>query len=260
VHRSLLALALVGLSLVAGCGGATPDVATPAPAGTPVATVPLATTPAPPPDPVTALKASFGKAFEAKTFEMTASIGSGGPSLEIIAKADLGRDLVWIFMYSGDGSEMVRSGNDLFLKQGKARWQRLDLTRISATSPLRAQLDLRSQSGVLGGVVSATRAEDRVDTNYEGVVDLAKAVEAAPPEGREAMRNAAKLASNASAVKLKAYLDNQGRLRKLSYTFETAEGDIESSVRIEKPGEPVDISVPAAGEFDEAPAELYGRL
>lgn len=251
-RRSLLVLAVVVLCLAGGYASAVARPAGPA---------------APPPiragfllDSVTALRTAYARNFAAGTFELTATVSVGQTQgLRLTAQGDLRRDLFAVTAVNWlDGTvvETLKSGDQVFARKGgEQRWTRLDVAALPETSPLRSQFDPTAQSGILDGVRSATREQEQLATEYTGVADLAAAAEAAGPNGRAALRAAARIAKNATAVPFRARLDDQGRLLRLEYTIDTSAGSAVTHLDFRKLGEPVEVTVPGPGEFDEAPAD-----
>ncbi|SNT58492.1 hypothetical protein SAMN05421812_1119 [Asanoa hainanensis] len=252
LRRSLLALALVAVCLAGGYASA---VARPAgPAG-------------PPPiragyllDPVTALRTSYARNIAAGTFELTATV-SVGPTqvLRLTGRGDLRRDLFSVTAVNWVDDtvvETLKAGDQVFARKGgEQRWTRLNVATLPETSPLRSQFDPTAQSGILDGVRSATREQERLATEYTGFADLAAAAEAAAPNARAALTAAARIAENATAVPFRAQLDDEGRLLLLEYTIDTPAGRGVTHLDYRKLGEPLDLAVPGPGEFDEAAAD-----
>jgi hypothetical protein len=250
MRRLLVATALAGSLFLAGCAGDSP---TPVAVPTPTAQDPAAA--------VTAFKESFDRLHEAGTFSMIVSVSSperGSRGIQIQAWVDDRRKALKSSVFqSGRSYEVVRLGDDLFVQVEAGEWLRVDLGRLDPTAPIVQNIDVTSFSGVLGGLVSATRAGDEVGGPYNGVVDLRRAVEAAPASRRPALEKVLDLATNASALPIRGTLDDAGRLKELNYTMETAVGDVKTHISADDIGEPVEITAPPAAQVKQAPAEFY---
>ncbi|GIF76052.1 hypothetical protein [Asanoa siamensis] len=256
MRRSLPVLALAAALFLAGCD---------TPSNDPAASPSTAASPSPTADSrdsVTVVKESFARAFEAKTFAMTATISAGPQqSVDMTASADLAAESMRLTMGGPVDMEMVKLGKELFIKApdlGSKPWVRLDVDKLNSTSSLRQSLDLTQHSGILGGVVTAEKRDSAAGTvTYEGTADLKKAVEAAPDGAKAQMEPVSRLAKNATAVPYKATIDDQGRLTELSYTVELAQGEMLSEIKLADLGKPVTIAKPPAADVADATEEQY---
>lgn len=106
------------------------------------------------------------------------------------------------------------------------KWVRVDTTRLAdgnlvtggATDPISAAELLRGAHDVTY-VGEAKAAEDGATLrHYRGTTDIARAAQAASPQARGALRAAAK-GFSVDEVPFDAYVDEQGRLRKVSQRF-----------------------------------------
>ncbi|WP_184580020.1 hypothetical protein [Streptomyces zagrosensis] len=143
------------------------------------------------------------------------------------------------------------------------RWVRVNSTRVAdgnlvtggATDPLvSAQLLRGARQVSVVGQEAATGGEVR---HYRGVADLGAAARAAPPYAKAVLRAAAKgFASD--AVRFDAFLDEQGRLRKIRHRFtmtsvaggQHRETDVVSTTELYAFGTVVDLQPPK-------PADIY---
>jgi hypothetical protein len=153
----------------------------------------------------------------------------------------------------------------LFMKNRGAgvpadKWVRIDTATISdgnlvtggATDPLTA-------AEVLGGTRSAvylgrTEVAGTEVRHFRGTADLAAAAHTAAPDGRAALRAAVRGFATAR-VPFDAYLDDQGRIRKLRQRFSFVNGHRRTPVAVTSTtllydfGVPVDVRLPAAGDI-----------
>ncbi|REG01501.1 hypothetical protein DFJ67_7585 [Asanoa ferruginea] len=210
---------------------------------------------------MSAFKESFDRLYEAGTFSMIVNVSSpvrGNNGVQIQAWVDDRRKALKSSVFqSGRSYEVVRLGDDLFVQVEAGEWLRVDLGRLDPAAPLVQNIDITSFSGVLGGLVSATHSGDQVGGPYTGVVDLRRAVEAAPASHRPAIEQVLDLATNANALPIRGTLDDAGRLKELNYTVETAAGDVKTQIRADDFGEPVEIAAPPAAQVKQAAAEFY---
>jgi hypothetical protein len=139
-------------------------------------------------------------------------------------------------------------------------WTKVDLTKLRPSSSLRQSFDLRAQTGIIGGIVSA---EEVGGGRYRGIADLQKAAQAAGANAgmRDSLESAATLATDPKAIPFEATVDAEGRLTALSYTIATKSlGDLVSDIKMSGFGEPVSVTAPAASETVEATDEMYTFL
>ncbi len=133
----------------------------------------------------------------------------------------------------GPITEMLAPGA-LYMKNRGAgvpadKWVRIDTATLpdgnlvtgGATDPLTAAELLRGASSV--EYVGPDKVDGTAVRHYRGVVDLARAAELAPAENRAVLRAAAK-GFTKDTVPFDAYLDDHGRLRKISHEFSFANG------------------------------------
>ncbi|MBA0053806.1 hypothetical protein E0L36_23995 [Streptomyces sp. AJS327] len=113
---------------------------------------------------------------------------------------------------------------------------------VSASELLRGARQVRFQS--------ARRLSGERVWGYSGVVDLERAAATAYPAWRAQLASAAKGFSERS-VPFDAYLDGQGRLRKVQYRFRVAgmAGGVTSTTVLFGFGEPVNVTMPPEGEI-----------
>ncbi|MFI6944219.1 hypothetical protein ACIBI4_33610 [Streptomyces sp. NPDC050418] len=133
----------------------------------------------------------------------------------------------------GPITEMLAPGA-LYMKNRGAgvpadKWVRIDITTLSdgnlvtggATDPLTAAELLRGAQSV--EYVGPAEVDGTVVRHFRGVADLSRAAKLASKENRAVLKAAAKGFSKDS-VPFDAYLDDQGRLRKLRQEFSFANG------------------------------------
>ncbi|SNT56661.1 hypothetical protein SAMN05421812_1107 [Asanoa hainanensis] len=179
----------------------------------------------------------------------------------VTVDTDLDADAMQGTMESADGkTRMVRIGDEVFVASDPKKqnaWLRIDLDKLSATSPLRASLDVNAQWGILAGLVSI---DEQAGVLYGGTVDLKKAVDAATSASEKAaLQRVADFAQNPSAVPLSADLDLAGRLVRMSYTVQTTEGEVYTSLTVTAPAK-LSIKAPNPRSVTEATAAHYRLL
>ncbi|SDL10854.1 hypothetical protein [Streptomyces indicus] len=141
-------------------------------------------------------------------------------------------------------TEMLAPGA-LYMKNRGAgvpadKWVRIDTASLSdgnlvtggATDPLTAAELLRGAHSV--EYVGPAEVNGTAVRHYRGVTDLARAAELAPKENRAVLRAAAKGFST-DTVPFDAYLDDQGRLRKIRQEFSFANGQTDGGSQGAKP-------------------------
>ncbi|WP_455357395.1 hypothetical protein [Streptomyces sp. SYSU K217416] len=142
------------------------------------------------------------------------------------------------------------------------KWVRVDTTTLSdgnlvtggATDPLAAAELLRGARDVT--YVGETDLAGAKVRHYRGVTDIARAARAASPEARGALAAAAKGFSK-HAVPFDAYLDEQGRLRKVRHQFSFVNGKakdaeavaVASTTLLYAFGSPVKVQLPPARDI-----------
>ncbi|WP_189194514.1 hypothetical protein [Micromonospora fulviviridis] len=246
MRRSLVPALAVGLAaLLTACGPS--DDADPTPAST-------ATTVAA--DPVAAVRQGFDRSL-ARTATLDVTITAAGQTITMRSAVDPDTGQMTLQMKAPDPVSMVATRDAVYVQQDKSDgkpWLKLDRDRLRPDGQLAQGLDIRAQVGILGGVVSAERADDG---RYTGVADTDKAIAAAPSESqRAALRKVFKVLKQKS-VPFEATLDAEGRLTLLTYTFDTAGGAIRNELELHSFGEPLAISAPPASETEDASAEVY---
>ncbi|SIN32179.1 hypothetical protein [Micromonospora cremea] len=247
-----LSIALA-VALVAGCGtNSGGDSAAPASAP--------ATSKA---DPVTTIREAMDRSL-AGTVTMDASVKAGTQSITLSGKMDPASRAVQVTGNAPEPMEARLIGDAAYIKsdslEGEKPWMKIDLTKLRPTSSLRQSFDIKAQTGIIGGVVSA---QEVGDGRYTGTADLSKAAEAASADGgtREGLESSAKLAKDPKAIPFEATVDADGRLTALSYTIATKTvGDLVTDMRMSGFGEKVSVAAPPANEIEAASAEMYKFL
>ncbi|MEU6540580.1 hypothetical protein [Streptomyces sp. NPDC047000] len=153
----------------------------------------------------------------------------------------------------------------LFMKNRGAgvpadKWVRVDTETLSdgnlvtggATDPLTAaEVLCGTRSAVYLGRTDLEGTEVR---HFRGIADLAVAARGTPADGRAALRAAAEGFATAR-VPFDAYLDDQGRIRKLRQQFSFVNGHRRTPVAVASTtllydfGAPVDVRLPAPGDI-----------
>ncbi|MFF8959304.1 hypothetical protein [Streptomyces sp. NPDC014894] len=133
------------------------------------------------------------------------------------------------------------------------KWVRIDTTTLAdgnlvtggATDPLAAAELLRSARNVV--LLGEERLDGVTVRHYRGDADIARAALAAPPHARASLAAAAKGFAT-DAVPFDAYLDEQGRLRKVRHRFSFANGRgavaVTSTTLLYDFGAPVTVRLP----------------
>ncbi|MFD5538320.1 hypothetical protein ACFWIJ_10850 [Streptomyces sp. NPDC127079] len=248
---------VVGLGACAtGCGGATAEGAS-----------------GPPGDPVTVLRHAADALLDARTSRATTSMemATGGTRVTIRGQGvyDYGRQLgrlTVILPQDPTGTpehrpitELLAPGA-LFMKNRGAgvpadKWVQVETASLSdgnlvtggATDPFAAAELLRGTRTAT--YVGRTEVAGAGVRHYRGTADLAVAAEAASPGNRPALAAAAKGFATAE-VPFDAYLDDQGRIRKLrqrfSFVNDTGKGTVAvaSTTLLYDFGTPVDVRLP----------------
>ncbi|MEU7750900.1 hypothetical protein AB0B57_27735 [Micromonospora sp. NPDC049101] len=248
-----LSIALA-VALVGGCGTNSDKPATPGGSAAP------ATSKA---DPVAAVKQGMDRSL-AGALSMQASVKAGAQSITLSGKMDPAARAVQISGKAPEPIEVRMIGDAAYLKsdslEGKKPWMKIDLSKLKPSSTLRQSFDFKSQTGLIGGTVSA---QETGEGRYTGVADLNKAAAAASTEAgmKDGIEASAKLAKDPTAIPFEATLDADGRMTMLSYTIATKSlGDLVTEMRMSDFGKPVTVEAPPAGETEAASAEMYAFL
>ncbi|MBW5483096.1 hypothetical protein [Streptomyces bambusae] len=137
------------------------------------------------------------------------------------------------------------------------KWVRVDTTTLSdgnlvtggATDPLAAAELLRGAEAVT--YVGETELAGTKVRHYRGTTDIGRAARSASPQVRGALEAAAKGFSK-DAVPFDAYLDEEGRLRKVRHRFSYENNgaiDVFSTTLLYGFGTPVTVVLPASGDI-----------
>ncbi|MFI1286230.1 hypothetical protein ACH4U5_36645 [Streptomyces sp. NPDC020858] len=137
------------------------------------------------------------------------------------------------------------------------KWVRVDTTTLAdgnlvtggATDPLVAAELLRGAQEVT--YVGETEVAGAKVRHYRGTTDIGRAAEMASPEVRGALEAAAKGFSK-DTVPFDAYLDEEGRLRKVRHRFTYVNNgliDVSSTTLLYGFGTPVTVVLPASGDI-----------
>ncbi|WP_406270053.1 hypothetical protein OHT93_17760 [Streptomyces sp. NBC_00191] len=133
------------------------------------------------------------------------------------------------------------------------KWVRVDTTTLEdgnlvtggATDPLAAAELLRSARGVR--YVGEERLAGRTVRHYRGITDIARAAQVAEPHARASLAAAAKGFAT-DTVPFDAYLDDEGRLRKVRHRFTFTNGGgtvaVTSTTLLYDFGTPVSVRLP----------------
>lgn len=255
MRRLIPALSIaLAVTLVSGCGTNSGDPAASSSSAAPAASKV---------EPTAAVKQGMDRSL-AGPLTMDASVKAGNQSITMSGKMDPAARTLHLTGKAPEPIEARLIGDAAYLKSdsldGEKPWMKIDLTKLRPNSSLRQSFDLKSQTGLIGGVVSA---QEVGGGRYTGVADLEKAAEAASSEAgmREGLESTAKLAKDPKAVPFEATLDADGRLTALSYTIATKKlGDLVTEMRMSDFGKPVTVDVPPASDTEAASEEMYKFL
>ncbi|MET7749061.1 hypothetical protein [Micromonospora sp. NPDC005367] len=250
--RRMIPVVSIALAvLVAGCGTGS---------GSPTGSPGRATSAA---DPVTTIKEGMGRSLSG-TVTMDASVKIGQAAMELTGKMDPAARVLTVVTTAPEEMEARLIGDAAYIKSesfgSDKPWMKIDLTKLRPESPLRQSFDLRSQTGLVGGIVTAEKVGEG---SYKGTADLEKAVQAASDDGgmREGLESTAKLAKDPKAIPFETTVDVEGRVTALSYTIATKSlGDLVTELRMSDFGEKVTATAPPAGETADASADMYKFL
>jgi hypothetical protein len=150
--------------------------------------------------------------------------------------------------------DMIVLGEDIYLKMdGLAtmsdKWQHIDASKLPAGSQLRQMSggDPVGANNLLSGVTEVRRVGEG---RYQGTLDATKSTAADP----EALRV---FGDKAKAVPFTASLDERGRLTELTVDMQSLHQSLgQMKTTYSDFGVPVSVEKPAAGQIEEAPAEL----
>ncbi|MGW0367110.1 hypothetical protein [Streptomyces sp. NPDC002990] len=137
------------------------------------------------------------------------------------------------------------------------KWVRIDTTALAdgnlvtggATDPLAAAELLRGAQEVT--YVGETEVAGTKVRHYRGTTDIGRAARSASPEGKGALEAAAKGFST-DTVPFDAYLDEEGRLRKVRHRFTYVNNgviDVSSTTLLYGFGSPVTVVLPPSGDI-----------
>ncbi|MET8229859.1 hypothetical protein ABZS77_04170 [Micromonospora sp. NPDC005298] len=249
MRRLIPVLSIALAALVAGCGTTSGDSASSTPNATPSKL-----------DPVAAIQQAMNRSFSG-TLTMDATVKAGARALTLNGKMD---PVAKVLQVTGETPEPMEArliGDTAYIKMespdGGKPWKKLDLTKLKPGSSLRQSFDLKSQTGIVGGIVSA---EETGGGRYTGTADLDKAAAAAGTDGgmREGLESSAKLAKDPKAIPFEATVDAEGRLTALSYTVATKSlGDLVTDMRMSGFGETITVTAPPAKDTEAAEEEMY---
>ncbi|MGW3892660.1 hypothetical protein ACWD69_28620 [Micromonospora chokoriensis] len=241
-------------TLVAGCNTNS---------GTPAAAGSSAAPSASKLEPTAAIQQGMDRSL-AGTLTMDASVKAGNQSITLTGKMDPAARTLQVTGKAPEPVEARLIGDVAYIKSdsadGEKPWMKIDLTKLRPNSSLRQSFDLKAQTGLIGGVVSA---QEVGGGRYTGVADLEKAAAAANTDGgmRAGLESTAKLAKDPKAIPFEATVDADGRLTALSYTIATKTlGDLVTDMRMSDFGKPVTVEAPPAGETEAASADMYKFL
>ncbi|WP_397893236.1 hypothetical protein [Streptomyces aurantiacus] len=154
----------------------------------------------------------------------------------------------------------LMSDGDLYMKNRGAgvpadKWVHIETASLSdgnlvtggATDPLVAAELLRGARRVT--FVERTRVDGVDVAHYRGVADLARAARPASKEHGPALRAAAGKGFSRAGVPFDAYLDEEGRLRKVRHRFKVSNGTVASTTSLSGFGAPVDVTLPAGKDI-----------
>lgn len=188
-----LSIALAA-ALVAGCGTTSGDNTGAAGPSAAPATSKV--------EPVAAVRQAMDRSL-AGTVTMDASVKAGNQSITLSGKMDPAAKAIHVTGNAPEPIEARLIGDAAYIKsdslEGEKPWMKIDLNKLRPTSSLRQSFDLKAQTGIIGGIVTA---QEVGPGRYSGTADLNKAAEAAGADGgmRDGLKSTAKLAKDPAAV------------------------------------------------------------
>ncbi|WP_406074732.1 hypothetical protein [Micromonospora sp. NBC_01638] len=213
-------------------------------------------------EPAVAVRQGMDRSL-AGTVTMDASVKAGNQSINLTGKMDPAAKAIQVTGKAPGPMEARLIGDVAYIKSdslnGDKPWMKIDLSKLKPTSSLRQSFDMKSQTGIIGGVVSAQEVSPG---QYSGTADLGKAAEAAGTDGtRAGLESTAKLAKDPKAIPFEATVDKDGRLTALSYTIATKSlGDLVTDMKMNGFGEQVSVTAPPAKDTEAASEEMYKFL
>jgi len=205
------------------------------------------------------IAAALDRSLES-TAVIEATVTAGAVDITISGAVDAPAGVLKVSMSGPTELEAFTTSGSLYVKaDGPAgeSWMKVDFARLRPESQLRGGVDIRSQAGIVAGIVSV---EQVGPGSYKGVADLNAAAAAADESQRAALSAAASVAQNASAVPYEATIDGQGRLTRLFYAMEMPSGAVETTLALSNFGEPVQVQTPPESEVWEATDDMYAVL
>lgn len=223
-----------------------------------------------------------GTARVAFTTVVDGGVGRPKQRTDATGLVDFGRNLTQLEMRVGrpgsagaersaDGlvTVVVRDDESVYLRPASASgdrpWGRIAIDPVEGRAALPAGDDLGGQLQLLGGGVTDLRELGEEDvrgepaTRYRVTVDLARAVESAPEQDRDALRALAERAGEQDFL-LDVWVGD-GHVRRMSYTVPLdAEGTLSTVVEYFDFGVPVEVAIPdnAIDLCDSDPLDLGG--
>ncbi len=232
------------------------------------------------PTPQEVLAGAPAKTLAAGTAKVaiTAQLVSGGAgsafngSGEFDFEADRGR----LVLQGGGASEIRLAGDVVFVKLAQATerpWLKIDIEALSSrpgvdldslrqlqrNDPTAAMNYLRGVTADVEEIGTETVRGDPT-THYRATLDLDRAAREVEPEEREVIRQIIR-GLGTSRLPTDAWIDEDGRLRRLRYTLDLAEiessggpassGKVTASFELYQFGRPVDVRDPPAAEVQD---------
>ncbi|MET8281887.1 hypothetical protein [Micromonospora sp. NPDC005174] len=255
MRRLIPALSIaLAAALVAGCGTTSGDSGGSGPSAAPTT---------PKLEPVAAVRQAMDRSL-AGTVTMDASVKAGTQSITLTGKVDPAAKAIHVTGTAPEPIEARLIGDAAYIKSdeldGDKPWMKIDLNKLRPASSLRQSFDLKAQTGIIGGIVTAQEVSPG---RYSGTADLNKAASAASSDGgmREGLESTAKLAKDPKTIPFEATVDADGRLIALSYTVATKSvGDLVTDMKMSGFGEKVTVTAPPAADTEAASAEMYKFL
>lgn len=194
----------------------------------------------------------------------TSSYSANG---EFDFKKGLGRfslDLSKLGLKGGDGlSEVLFSGDSAFMQLGEKEWLKVDLASLGPSSginpPTAPLYYLRGATGPVRKVATETVRGDTA-TRYAMTVDLDRSIADAPSGVKDDIRQTIRQLGT-SELATEAWIDGQGRLRRLSYVIDlstlargsdsSAIGGLKAVYEFYDFGVAIDVTEPPASEVTE---------
>jgi hypothetical protein len=195
------------------------------------------------------------------TVHVSAIVTSGSDYVRVEGDVDPVAGVTAVHTTTSDGrtTQMRVIGSDAYVfgVTGYTRpWVHIDLNKMPETNPIHSSVSPMSSLGILGGVVAM---EPTSFQRFHGTTDLQRAAAHTTDVGQRAImqRLANEIGPGGAAVPFDISVDDQGRIKTLTYDL-TAQGvTSNSNIHFYDYGKPVTVQAPASKDVQEAEAAVY---